>query len=165
MKASIADLQVWEFSPWQGKLFMVPPRESLLHIGEAKELVVKQFNTCTRAVIEIRVPDALYKGNRLLLGSKKWNPNLESRELLGGSGVVISGVTSPLIWIVSIVTTLITLLISTHEPPSTHQLHEGIQTEARVCNAQVSWGTLNFVWGIPDHHRVRKNFGSRMGVP
>ena len=136
---------------------MVPPRESLLHIGEAKELVVKQFNTCTRAVIEIRVPDALYKGNRLLLGSKKWNPNLESRELLGGSGVVISGV-------ISIVTTLITLLISTHEPPSTHQLDEGIQTEARVCNAQVSWGHIEF-WGIPDHHRVRKNFGSRMGVP
>ena len=31
--------------------------------------------------------------------------------LLGGSGVVISGVISPLIWVISIVTLLITLLI------------------------------------------------------
>ena len=38
--------------------------------------------------------------------------------LLGGSGVVISGVISPLIWVISIVTLLITLLITTHEPPS-----------------------------------------------
>ena len=33
-------------------------------------------------------------------------------------GVVISGVRSPLIWLISIVTLLITLLITTHEPPS-----------------------------------------------
>ena len=41
--------------------------------------------------------------------------------LLGGSGVVIRGVTSPLIWVISIVTlsiTLLALLITTHEPPS-----------------------------------------------
>ena len=37
---------------------------------------------------------------------------------LGGSWVVISGVISPLIWVVCIVTPLVTLLITTHEPPS-----------------------------------------------
>ena len=38
----------------------------------------------------------------------------------GGSGVVISRVISPLIWVISIsmATLLITLLIATHEPPS-----------------------------------------------
>ena len=39
-------------------------------------------------------------------------------ELLGGSWLVISGVISPLMWLISIVTLLITLLITTHEPPS-----------------------------------------------
>ena len=50
--------------------------------------------------------------------------------ILGGSWVVISGVISPLIWvisivillvtllIISIVILLVTLLIATHEPPS-----------------------------------------------
>ena len=38
--------------------------------------------------------------------------------LPGGSWVVISGVISPLIWVISIVTLLITLVITTHEPPS-----------------------------------------------
>ena len=38
--------------------------------------------------------------------------------LLGGSWVVISGVISPLIWVISIVTLLTTQLITTHEPPS-----------------------------------------------
>ena len=38
--------------------------------------------------------------------------------LLGGSGVVISRVISALIWVRSIVTLLISLLITTHEPPS-----------------------------------------------
>ena len=38
--------------------------------------------------------------------------------LLGGSWVVISGVISPLIWSVTIVTLLTTPLITTHEPPS-----------------------------------------------
>ena len=32
--------------------------------------------------------------------------------------VVISGLISPLIWVISIVTLLVTLLITTHEPPS-----------------------------------------------
>ena len=47
-----------------------------------------------------------------------WGGGLPLRDLLGGSWVVISGVTSPLIWVVTIVTLLITLLITTHEPPS-----------------------------------------------
>ena len=38
--------------------------------------------------------------------------------VLGGSWVVISGAISPLIWVISIVNPLITLLITTHEPPS-----------------------------------------------
>ena len=38
--------------------------------------------------------------------------------ILGGSGVVISRVISPLIWVISKVTLLITRLITTHEPPS-----------------------------------------------
>ena len=40
--------------------------------------------------------------------------------LLGGSWVVISWVISPLIWVISIVTLLIALLITTLEPPSIH---------------------------------------------
>ena len=39
--------------------------------------------------------------------------------LLGGSGVVISRVRSALTWVISIVTLLITLLITAHEPRST----------------------------------------------
>ena len=38
--------------------------------------------------------------------------------ILGGSWVVISGVISPLIWVINIVTLLITPLITAHEPPS-----------------------------------------------
>ena len=38
--------------------------------------------------------------------------------LLGGSWVVISGVISPLIWVITIVTLLITPEITPHEPPS-----------------------------------------------
>ena len=38
--------------------------------------------------------------------------------ILGGSRVVISRVISPLIWVMSIVILLMTLLITTHEPPS-----------------------------------------------
>ena len=36
--------------------------------------------------------------------------------VLGGSWVVINGVISPLIWVITIVILLITLLIPTHEP-------------------------------------------------
>ena len=41
-----------------------------------------------------------------------------AKPLLGGSWVVISGVISPLIWVITIVTLLITPLITNHEPPS-----------------------------------------------
>ena len=43
-------------------------------------------------------------------------PNLV--QLLGGSWIVISGVISPAIWVRSIVTLPITLVVTTHEPPS-----------------------------------------------
>ena len=39
--------------------------------------------------------------------------------LPGGSWVVVSRVISPLIWVRSIVILFLTLLITTHEPPST----------------------------------------------
>ena len=38
--------------------------------------------------------------------------------LLGGAWVVISGVVSPLIWDITVVTLLITPLITNHEAPS-----------------------------------------------
>ena len=43
---------------------------------------------------------------------------LTASSVLGGSAVVIHGVISPLIRVISIVTLVITLLITTHEPPS-----------------------------------------------
>ena len=42
----------------------------------------------------------------------------ENWRFLGGSWVVISGVISPLIWVIARVTLLITPHITTHEPPS-----------------------------------------------
>ena len=45
-------------------------------------------------------------------------PGEGGSNLLGGSWVVISGVISPLIWVIIIATPLITPLITTHEPPS-----------------------------------------------
>ena len=48
------------------------------------------------------------------LRTSTWKPPT----LSGGSWVVISGVIHPLIWVITIVTLLITLLIATHEPPS-----------------------------------------------
>ena len=44
--------------------------------------------------------------------------NPKSKTLLGGSWVVISGAISPVIWVISKVTLLITPLTTTHEPPS-----------------------------------------------
>ena len=43
--------------------------------------------------------------------------------VLAGSWVVISGVISPLIWVVAIATLLRTPLITTHEPPSMFYSH------------------------------------------
>ena len=42
--------------------------------------------------------------------------------LLGGSWVVTSGDISPLIWVITIVTLLITPLITNHEPPSSERV-------------------------------------------
>ena len=55
-----------------------------------------------------------------MLGRPKKAPSgsYALKHVLGGSWVVISGVRSPLIWVISIVTLLRTLLITTHEPPS-----------------------------------------------
>ena len=47
---------------------------------------------------------------------------LWTQDLLGGSWVVISGVISPLIWVITIDILLIAILITTHEPPSRAQL-------------------------------------------
>ena len=51
-----------------------------------------------------------------------WLTSAYCQLLLGGSGVVISRVISPLIWAISIVTLLITLLTTTNEPPSSIRL-------------------------------------------
>ena len=47
----------------------------------------------------------------------------QAKTLLGGAWVVISGVISPLIWVIIIVTLLITPLLTTHEPPSKRLTH------------------------------------------
>ena len=47
--------------------------------------------------------------------------------LLGGSWVVISGVLSPLIWVIIIATLLITPLITAHEPPSNYNRRPVLQ--------------------------------------
>ena len=55
--------------------------------------------------------------------------------LLGGPCVVMSGVISPLIQIISIVTVLITPLITTHKPPSNQSVcvSEGLE-EGAACS-------------------------------
>ena len=47
-----------------------------------------------------------------------WGEVERTSTILGGSWVVISGVISPFIWVIAIVTLLITPLITAHEPPS-----------------------------------------------
>ena len=59
--------------------------------------------------------------------------------LLGGSWVVISGVTSPLTWVISIVTLLITLLITSHEPPSMVQGLRVQDSRVRVLGTGGLW--------------------------
>ena len=53
--------------------------------------------------------------------------------LLGGSWVDISGVISPLSKVISIVTLFITLLITTHEPPSRGQGFRGGHNDNDEC--------------------------------
>ena len=50
--------------------------------------------------------------------------------ILGGSWVVISGVISLLIWVITIVTLLITPVITTHEPPSNTPKPPDVQARA-----------------------------------
>ena len=47
--------------------------------------------------------------------------------ILGGSWVDISRVISPLIWVISTATLLITPLITTHEPPSRVEEFTGLR--------------------------------------
>ena len=56
---------------------------------------------------------------RLLFRDASPKVNLEVP--LGGSWAFISGVISPLIWVITTVTLLITSLITSHEPPSREQ--------------------------------------------
>ena len=48
------------------------------------------------------------------------------RVLLEGSWVVISGIISPLIWVIIMVTLLITPPTTTHEPPSKPFVRKGL---------------------------------------
>ena len=63
--------------------------------------------------------------------------------VLGGSWVVISGVLSPLIWVITIVTLLITPLITTHEPPSS--AYPGISQPCRGRSRHF-WLELVIAW-------------------
>ena len=59
--------------------------------------------------------------------------------LLGGSWGVISGVISPLIGIIVIVTLLISPLITTHEPPSAlGGLYKGLRASSLVLGPENS---------------------------
>ena len=55
------------------------------------------------------------------------NPCPEPISQLGGSGVVISIVISPLIWVIIMTTLLTSPLITTPEPPSTWTLNVGFR--------------------------------------
>ena len=52
-----------------------------------------------------------------------------------GVRVVISGVISPLIWVMSIVALLITLLVTAHEPPSIFHRRSDLQHVTALCSA------------------------------
>ena len=61
---------------------------------------------------------------------------LTTQALLGGSWVVISGVISRVTIIITHIRGLITLLITTHEPPSTEVLHGGPLLQGTVLARQ-----------------------------
>ena len=68
--------------------------------------------------------------------------------LLGGSWVVISGAISPLILVITIVALLITLLITTREPPSINSLGFGFPGLERLGFSVASgYGALCFLYG------------------
>ena len=70
-----------------------------------------------------------------------------------GFRVVISGVISPPIWVKSLVTLLITLLITTHEPPSKQQTLYSLHPSqpfrcqgATGLDDRIGLGSLRFAW-------------------
>ena len=78
--------------------------------------------------------------------------------LLGGSWVVISGTIGPLIWVISIVTPLITLLITTHEPPSRAPAVPGFRRRlsdllqfSRVASASLSCHNIQSSYKLHVH--------------
>ena len=66
------------------------------------------------------------------------NAGCISSTVLGGSGVVISRVISPLIWVISIDTPLKTLLITTTEPPSRSLLEDPGREMGSTCAVSIS---------------------------
>ena len=56
--------------------------------------------------------------SKIWFGPEFWALRLFFRSILGGSWVVIRGLISPLIRVISVATLLITRLITTYEPPS-----------------------------------------------
>ena len=56
----------------------------------------------------------------------------QGKGLLGGSWVVIGGVMRPLVWVITIVTLLITQLITTYEPASREYPSIGNSAMARA---------------------------------
>ena len=71
--------------------------------------------------------------------------------LLGGSGAVISEVISPLIWVISTVALFITLLITTHEPPSMYPVnlyHPAYSKQPlRACESNLA-GQVLLAWTV-----------------
>ena len=79
----------------------------------------------------------------MITGRKLRNP--KPCTLLGGSWVVTSGVIRPLIWTITTVTRLITLLLTTHEPPSTegdvpYCSPEPPQLSTQTLHGKKRWG-------------------------
>ena len=92
---------------------MDPTRDFVeLHLGPSRKIRHDNF-----------VPAGIGGGGGRALYQKHDRSNYMT--LLGGSGVVISRVISPLVWVISIVTLLITLRITTHEPPSNWNRQRG----------------------------------------
>ena len=64
--------------------------------------------------------------------------------LLGGSWVVISMVISPLTWVITIVTLLLTPRITTHEPPSSTTPCNGEQGQKRHSHIFAKHSTFGY---------------------
>ena len=82
------------------------------------------LNGCPSAIFLNQQPLVLADPFWYLLESPLECPEI----LLGGSWAVISMVISLLIWVITIVTLLITPLITTHDPPSTGSPLEALET-------------------------------------